>query len=45
MHHLTHLFAAALLDSLSFLFAVGGIGCCLVLLMTFWEDVRTIAGR
>lgn len=43
MQHLGHLLAVGLLDSLSFLFAVGGAGCIVVLVMTFWQDLKTLA--
>lgn len=45
MQHLGHLLAAGFLDSLSFLFAVGAAGCMVVLVMTFWEDLKTVTGH
>ncbi len=45
MQHLGHLLAVGLLNTISFLFAVGGIGCAAVLVMTFWEDVKTVTGH
>ena len=45
MHQFTHSLTAAFLEFITLLFAIGGIGCVIVLMMTFWEDVRTIAGH
>lgn len=45
MHHIFRLFVSALFGTVTFLFVLGGIGCVIVLLMTFWEDLKTIAGR
>jgi hypothetical protein len=45
VQHFGHFLAVALLDSLDLLFALGAIGCFFVLVMTFWEDLRTIAGH
>lgn len=45
MQHLGHWLAGGLLRGLEFLFAVGGIGCVIVLVMTFWEDLKTVTGH
>jgi len=34
-----------LITILSWLFFVGMIGCAVVLVMTFWEDILTILGH
>lgn len=44
MSHLFHLVAATYLDFVSALFGIGMIGCLAVLLMTFYEDVKTVFG-
>lgn len=45
MQHLGHVLAVALLDCLPFLFAAGTAGCVIVLVMTVWEDVKTVTGH
>ena len=44
MSHLLHLVAATYLDFVATMFGIGMIGCLAVLLMTFFEDVKTIFG-
>ena len=36
--------ARFLITTLSWLFGIGMIGCSIVLVMTFWEDMLTILG-
>lgn len=44
MSHISHLFAVSYLDFVSTLFGIGMIGCFAVLVMTFYEDMKTILG-
>jgi hypothetical protein len=37
--------ARFLITILSWLFGIGMIGCAVVILMTFWEDLLTILGH
>jgi len=45
MHHLFQIVIAFYLRFVSYLFGVGMVGCGGVLILTFWEDLKTIAGH
>jgi hypothetical protein len=44
MIHFAHFAAVSYLDFVSALFGIGMIGCFFVLVMTFYEDMKTILG-
>jgi len=45
MNHVVQILIAFYLRFVSYLFGAGMVGCSAVLILTFWEDVKTIAGR
>jgi hypothetical protein len=45
MQHVIHTVLSVYLRGVTLLFAAGGIGCAAVLVMTLWEDVKTMAGH
>jgi len=45
VNHLLHVLFSDFISVVTFLFMIGVSGCFVVLLMTFWEDLKTIAGH
>lgn len=42
--HLLNVLFLDFIQVVTFLFMIGVVGCVAVLMMTFWEDLKTIAG-
>lgn len=45
MNHLLHVLFSDFIKLVTLLFMIGVGGCLVVLVMTFWEDLKTIAGH
>lgn len=45
MQHVFHSAFSALMHVLVFLFFLGVTGCVFVVVITFWDDMKTIAGH
>ncbi len=45
MSHLLHNALNAVIESITFLFVVGSVGCVAVLVLTFWQDLKTLIGH
>jgi len=44
VNHLLHVLFSDFINVVTFLFMIGVGGCLVVLVMTFWQDLKTIAG-